>query len=105
LAQALQERQRAGHGQHLLGLGKEVLQVFAASRVHLLGTKATTGVARQDVWHAEHIGRVMIIKATFSPPPLPPASASGHCPRAAPAAPPARGGSTPQQRTARRGTA
>jgi len=44
-------------------------------------------------------------KRHFPPPLSPPASAGSRCPLAALAAPPARGGSTPPQRAARRGAA
>jgi len=46
-----------------------------------------------------------LVRSIFAPPLPPPASTGGRGVRAALVAPPARDGSTPQQRTARRGAA
>ena len=78
----------------------------------ILGEPGVSGhiggaIPTQDRHRAEGVAGEVIgkIKALFKPPPRLPASVAGRCPLAAPAVPPARGGSSPQRFAARRGTA
>jgi hypothetical protein len=59
VAQTVQECATAGDRQHLVGLGQQALAGCLGARVKPLRTAARTGMARQDVWHTEPIGRVL----------------------------------------------
>jgi hypothetical protein len=57
-AQTVQEGETAGDRQPLVGLGQQALAVVFGARVHRLDTEAPPGMARPEVWHTAHLGRV-----------------------------------------------
>ncbi len=59
LPQAMPNGQTAGDCQDVIGLRQQALELLQGQLVNLLDTEAHPGIARHDVLHPEHIGRVL----------------------------------------------
>jgi hypothetical protein len=55
LAQTVQDRETAGDGQHLVGLGQHTLKGFLRELVNPLGTEAHARIAHEDILQTEHV--------------------------------------------------